>query len=188
MLNKFKDKYKIESSRLKGYDYSQNGVYFITICLKDRKHSFGKIVNEKMILGEIGKITQKFWQEIPNHFPFVTLDEYQIMPDHLHGIIEISCNQINTVETQHCCVSKSNTFYQIKSGSLPVIIRSFKSIVTKTVNINFSNLKFNWQSGFYDRIIRNEIELNKIREYIQNNPKMWRENEENIIENIFKPE
>ena len=161
---------------MKEYNYSQNGMYFITICAKDRKHSFGEIINQKMMMSAIGKITQQFWLEIPRHFPFITLDEYQIMPDHLHGIVEISCKWIGNVETQQCCVSKSNTFYQLEPGSLPVIIRSFKSIVAKTIGSKFPDVKFNWQPRFYDRIIRNETELNKIREYIQNNPKMWEQN------------
>jgi len=89
MPEKFKQKYSIKSVRLQGYDYAQNGMYFVTICAKDKEHFFGEIENGEMILNEIGKIANQFWQEIPKHFPFVNLDEYQIMPNHVHGIIEI---------------------------------------------------------------------------------------------------
>jgi len=78
----------------------------------------------------------------------------------------------------------SNTFYKLKPGSLPVIIRSFKSIVAKNSKKQFSNIGFAWQSRYYDQIIRNEISLNKIREYIQINPQMW-EKDKNNPENIF---
>lgn len=183
-MSKFKNKYTIKSARLKGYDYSQSGMYFITICVKDRKYSLGEVTNEKMILSEIGKIAEQFWREIPRHFPSIKLDQHQIMPNHLHGIVQILYNQADSVETQQCCVSKSNTFYHLKPGSLPVAIRSFKSIVAKTAHKKFSIIKFNWQAGFYDRIIRNETELNKIREYIQNNPKMW-EQDADDTGNIF---
>lgn len=186
MSDKFKNKYKINSTRLKNYNYSQHGIYFITICVKNRKNYFGEIANGKMTLSEIGKIADQFWQEIPKHFPSVKLDKYQIMPDHLHGIIEILYKQINGSETHHCYVSKSNTFHQLKSGSLPVIIRSFKSVVAKTARKQFPKVEFNWQPRFYDRIIRNEIELNKIREYIQINPKMWGQDIDDTG-NIFIP-
>jgi putative transposase len=76
------------SIRLKGYDYSQAGLYFITICCKDRAHLFGKVVNGEMVLNDAGEIAQKCWLEIPNHFPNVVLHEYVIMPNHVHGIVE----------------------------------------------------------------------------------------------------
>jgi putative transposase len=216
-----KNKYKIESARLQNYDYSQNGMYFVTICARESEHFFGEVKNEKMILNDIGKIANKFWQEIPKHFPFVNLDEFVMMPNHIHGIVEINkgtdvcnnnanilgrrvadlsyrgvalprlegCQTRDTPETQQCCVStedekKSKTFYKLKPGSLPVIIRSYKSIVAKTVHQNFPNIGFQWQSKFYDHIIRNGVSLNKIREYIQKNPEMW-EQDRNNPEDVF---
>lgn len=89
MPEKFKQKYTIKLARLQNYDYSQNGMYFVTICAKDRERFFGEIENGKMILSDTGKITQQFWQEIPKHFSFVNLDEYIVMPNHIHGILEI---------------------------------------------------------------------------------------------------
>ena len=81
----YKNKYRIESARLKNWDYSTEGCYFITICAQGRNHYFGTISNGIMALSEIGKIAEQFWGEIPDHFPFVHLDEWVIMPNHVHG-------------------------------------------------------------------------------------------------------
>ncbi|MFA6160453.1 MAG: transposase [Parcubacteria group bacterium] len=174
-------------------------MYFVTICTKDKEYFFGDVKNGEMVLNDVGKMVNKYWREIPAHFLFVKLDEFVVMPNHVHGIVEISHDEINNdcggvdgVETQHCCVSTvpplntktSNTFYKLKPGSLPVIIRSFKSIVAKNCKKQFLNIGFAWQPRYYDQIIRNEISLNKIREYIQINPQMW-ERDRNKTENIF---
>ncbi len=86
---KFRGKYRIESNRLKNYDYSQNGAYFITIVTKNRNHFFGNITDKKMALSETGEIVQKYWDEIPQHFSFIHLDEMVVMPNHIHGILWI---------------------------------------------------------------------------------------------------
>ncbi len=86
---KFRNKYRIKSTRLEGYDYSQNGYYFVTICTKNRECFFGDIDNGEMQLSEIGKIAQKYFLEIPRHFPFVRLGEFVVMPNYFHGIIII---------------------------------------------------------------------------------------------------
>lgn len=193
MCDKFKNKYTIESARMKGYDYSQNGLYFITICTDNRSNFFGKCVNEEMILSDIGKIAEQFWQEIPLHFPFIILDAFIAMPNHVHGILEISwniedksMNENYSVKTQNFASLQPNGNYKNKFGAqsknLSSVIRGFKAGVKKHATIN--NIYFNWQSRFYDRIIRNDVELNKIREYIQNNPRMW-EKEKDNVENIF---
>lgn len=179
MPEKFRNKYTIQSSRLQGYDYSQNGMYFITICAKDREEFLGSIIGEKMALSDIGKIANEYWQEIPNHFPFVNLDEYIVMPNHIHMILEIIKNA-NTRNRRDEAMPRLYTgkYPQMskispKSGSLSVIIGSFKSIVAKTANKQFPRIGFAWQSRFYDHIIRNDESLQKIREYIQTNPQMW---------------
>ena len=93
MQNKFKNKYRISSARLQSWDYSNNGAYFITICTQNRNHFFGKIQNQEMHLSEIGKLAEKYWLEIPEHFPFVELGNFVVMPNHFHGILII--NKIN---------------------------------------------------------------------------------------------
>ena len=95
MKGKFQNKYRIESTRLQKWDYGWNASYFITICTKKRKHYFGEIQNGEMLLSEIGIIAQKYWYEIPEHFPFVILDEFKVMPNHIHGIITINKSKNN---------------------------------------------------------------------------------------------
>jgi putative transposase len=170
-------------NRLDGYNYSQQGMYFITICTKNREYIFGEIVNEKMILNDIGKITERYWLEIPNHFPHVSLDEFIVMPNHVHGIIEIKNNL--DVGNAHVRSKNINRSKMLISKA----IHGFKSSVTRRIFKNQERMyafptKFAWQKSFYDRIIRNEIELNKIREYIFKNPINW-EQDRNNSANIF---
>jgi len=190
MEGKYKNK---KQYRYKNYDYSQNGMYFVTICTKDREEFFGEIKNGKMELSEIGSIADKFWREIPDHLSFTDLDEFAVMPNHIHGIIEI-CKEgeIETVGTGQCpvpTVSMETTkptgskFGHVTPKSLSTIIGTYKSIVTKTINLQIPNSGFAWQTRFHDRIIRDDDELNRIREYIQTNPETW-ERDRNNINNI----
>ena len=106
----FKKKYRIPSNRLPGWDYSKNGYYFVTICVKNRACAFGAIESDEMVLSDIGKAAEQCWREIPEHFPFVQLDEFIIMPNHLHGIIVIDKDD-NIVETHnHASLPKHNKF------------------------------------------------------------------------------
>ena len=88
-MSLYENRYRVESARLRNWDYSANGYYYITICTKDRIYYFGDIINDEMILSKIGNMASQYWQEIPNHFPFVRLDEFIIMPNHVHGIVVI---------------------------------------------------------------------------------------------------
>ncbi len=181
MSDKFRDKYRIPSTRLPNWDYSDNGYYFVTICTKDKEEFFGGIVNNKIQLSEIGKIVEKYWLEIPNHFTFVELDEFIIMPNHMHGIVIIKNENhvVPNVETRHCLVSttdankKTNRFQNQGKHTISSIIGSYKSICTKIINKIQNNEFFAWQSRFYDHIIRNEKEFYRIRQYIKDNPMNW---------------
>lgn len=208
MVEKFKNKYSIDSSRLQGYDYSQNGMYFVTICTKNREECLGSVVDDRMVLSEMGKIADRFWQEIPKHFPFVNLDVYQIMPNHVHGNIEI-INDKNNVETQFIaseinqdvmkkdalkCVSTKNNIKpggitglknpSLNLSSLSNVIKWYKGRCAFEIRKQFNPITFAWQSRFYDHIIRSDKSLNKIREYIETNPEMW-ERDRNNLENLF---
>ena len=175
----FRNKYRIGSIRYRGFDYSSPGKYFITICTKNKLPYFGKIENGIMILSDLGLIANKCWREIPCHFPFIKLDEFIIMPDHLHGIIIIIEKiNIDVVQTLHATFvqqiefpnGKNDKMSSIspKTGSLGSVIRSYKSAVSNDAHkINYG---FAWQPRFYDHIIRTNTELNRIRKYIQKNP------------------
>lgn len=180
MLNNYNPKiHHRQSMRLKDYDYSTNGYYFITICTKNKIECFGKITNGKMELSEIGKIANQCWLEIPEHFPNTKLDEYIIMPNHLHGILIIENDPAFVGNKNFCSLP-----WQTKlSRSLSSIIRGFKIGVTKWCRNN-NHKEFQWQKSFYDHIIRNEESLDNIREYIRNNPLKW-EFDRNNLENLF---
>ncbi len=142
-------------------------MYFITICTNKMINHFGKIFNDKVVLNKIGKYTEQCWIDIPNHFKIVELDEYVIMPNHIHGIIVI--NKDNNVETQNFA-SLPNKFGP-QSKNLGSIIRGFKIGVTKYANKN--NIPFKWQARYHDRIIRDEKELYNVKRYIIENPLKW---------------
>jgi REP element-mobilizing transposase RayT len=166
-MNKFP---KRKPTRLKEYDYSQEGYYFVTICTYERFELFGAIESGEMILNRFGDIAQRAWWDLSNHHK-VELDEFIIMPNHVHGIIIIN----NPVGNRPACsVNKNN--------NLSVVIGSYKASVTRQIN-RINNDRFRWQKSFYDHIIRIENSLKNIRQYIVNNPKMW-ENDENNIKNI----
>ena len=175
LSEKFHGKYRIKTTWLKNWDYGSDGFYFVTICTKDRIPVFGQIKNNEIILSEIGNIAEKYWLEIPAHFPFVNLDTFVIMPNHIHGIIIIN----NNVETGQCPVSTVGKNHTKNSNTLSSIIGSYKSICTKRINKMQNRINFRWQSRFYDHIIRNEKSLYNIRNYIINNPASWNKDREN---------
>ncbi|GAB4227105.1 MAG: transposase [Stanieria sp.] len=165
------DQHHRKSIRLKGYNYCQAGQYFITICTYQKQCLFGEIINGKTQLNEYGKIAEYCWQTIPEHFPKIQLDLFVIMPNHIHGILVITDNGRDMAMP---CPYRGE-FGKPITGSLPTIIRSFKSAVTKQINI-FQNTPGNkiWQKNYYEHIIRNENSLAKIRQYIQTNPLVWK--------------
>jgi REP element-mobilizing transposase RayT len=186
----YKNKYRIDSIRLQNHDYSSAGMYFVTICTHLKEHYFGEIKNNEIFHSPIGKMAELFWQKIPQHFPFVELDEFVVMPNHLHGIIVINeRSEIHgqaSVETHNHASLQSAAGYKNKFGpqskNLSSIIRGFKGATKAWATTN--NVIFQWQPRFYDHIIRNEKSLTNIREYIRNNPFMW-ERDRNNVENIF---
>jgi putative transposase len=173
----FKDKYLIASTRLVGHDYSQDGFYFVTICVQDRDLCFGEILNEKMHLSELGISAHECWLEIPSHFPFIVLKEFVVMPNHVHGILKISKNNLS----KHSNDNFKNKF-GAQSNNLSSVIRGYKIGVTKFARRN--NINFSWQERFYDRIIWNDDVLDKAMQYIINNPAKW-ESEKNNNENLY---
>jgi len=176
-----------KSIRLKGWDYSNPGLYFITICTKNRIHHFGEIRDGIMGLSVPGCLAWHYWREIPDHHPNVVLDEFIVMPNHLHSIVVIEYQETDSqpVGPLHAtAVQNVDSVHKMMSnispdvGSLSTIIRSYKSAITGWCNAN-GHEYFAWQSRFYDHIIRNEASLNRIREYIATNPLRWQMDREN---------
>ena len=166
-------KHHRKSIRLNGYDYAQEGWYFITICTKDRLYLFGNVKNEQMVLNKYGKIALEKWDEIPHHYPNVVLDEFIVMPNHIHGILQISGVQdIVGVQNIEPLQIRKNRYQHIIPGSIGSIVRGFKIGVTKWFRQN-TDIHDVWQRNFWEHIIRDENDLNRIREYIQYNPAKW---------------
>ncbi len=178
-----------KSYRLEGFDYSQEGLYYITICCADRNCFFGKIENDKVKLSEIGIIANEYWLRIPKHFSHVVLYEYVIMPNHIHGIIELKDigrtqhgTQYRTrhVVSLHSSIDNSqinkNEFGKLISGSVSVIIQQYKSSLKRWCNKN-GHEYFKWQPRFYDHIIRNTQSHYNISKYIIDNPINWNDDE-----------
>lgn len=157
------------SIRLKGFDYSQNGAYFITLCTQGRKCMFGEIKGGEMNLNDAGEMAQQCWHEIPKHYPPVVLDEFIVMPNHIHGILMIE-NHDNVGANDYSPVSPQRP--NGTSKTIGAIIRRFKIGVTKWCHTN-TNTPVVWQRNYYEHIIRDDDDLNHIREYIINNPIDW---------------
>jgi len=161
-------------NRLKNYDYSSSGYYFVTICTKNRQEYFGDIIDNKIILNKYGKIAKQCWSNIPKHYANVEIDEFTIMPNHVHGIVVIHNSNQRVGNKNFCSLQNENIPWQTKlSKSLSSIIRGFKIGVTEYSHDDNLHI-FAWQKSFYDHIIRNEHSLFKIRKYIRDNPINWK--------------
>lgn len=163
------------SNRLPGYDYSLPGAYSVTICTCNRQHLFGKIDQGRMVLNDAGLFWQQCWQEIPQHFPGVALDEFVVMPNHVHGLIIIDNVAVGVQHVEPLRNDGSQrlaNFQYVIPGSLGAIVRGFKSAVTRWFHTN-TQIKTVWQRNFHDHVVRDDPELNRIRTYICQNPAKW---------------
>lgn len=158
------------SIRLKGYDYRQPCAYFVTICTRRWQHLFGEIFNGQMIRNAIGKIVAAEWQRTAEIRTYVHLDEYVVMPNHLHGIVMITESGRGTASR----ALTTEQFGQPVPGSLPTIIRAFKSATTKRVNrLRRTPGHPVWQRNYFEHVIRTDHALNRIRTYIPHNSARW---------------
>lgn len=162
--------------RFKNFDYSLLGSYFITICTENRKPLFGDIVDGKTRLNKFGQIVHQCWEDLPKHYQQVMLDAFVIMPNHIHGII------ILTNEVPEPGMAGLKPAATKKGHGLPEIVRAFKTYSARKINMEreTSGVKL-WQRSFFDRVIRNERELNSIRKYIMENPALWDLDQENPL-------
>ena len=144
--------------RLKDYDYSQQGTYFITICIRDRKKMFGEIIEDAMHLSAIGEAAQYLWKDIPNRFTGVELDLYVFMPNHFHGLVTF--------------IDSPSPHNTESARSLSQVVRTFKALTSRYVH-GAGVTDFQWQQKHWDSVIRNQRHLDTIRQYIVNNPAKW---------------
>lgn len=176
--------YKAKSNRLEWYDYSQNGAYFVTICVKDKQHIFGEVKNQEMVLNEYWETVESLWKEIRNQFDFIELDQFVVMPNHIHWIVVIAGNNVRQDAMNRISTNDSGTgwatwiFNPMLQKNLWRIMRWYKwkcSYELRKISDDF----FSWQPNYNDHIIRNEHELQRIRQYIYDNPWNWDKDEEN---------
>jgi len=220
MSSSCKKRFSDKGLRLQSWDYSWDGKYFITINTKDKVECFGDVISEELHHSAQGRLANEFWEMIPEQFPFARLDEFIVMPNHVHGIIEIDkSNSMDTANSGDSNSGDSNSgesnsgdaINRIPTADIPTadiptadipttdiptdaiagtvggfagqknpmlydnlsrVLRWYKGRVT--YEIHQAGYEFAWQTLFYDRIIRNEMELNRIRQYIRNNPKNWK--------------
>ncbi len=169
-------RFQRRSIRLKGFDYSQQGVYFVTICTQDREYVFGEIVKEKMRLNRTGEIVETVWRELLTHYQGVQTDEFVIMPNHIHGIIwlcDVGAGFPRPMSENGNHEQGAETA-PLQRYSLGQIVAYFKYQSTKQIN-HLRNVPGQgvWQRNYYERVIRNGDELFQIRQYIQENPLKW---------------
>ena len=158
-------------NRMRGFDYSQVGHYFVTICSKNRECYFGDVVNDEMKLNQCGKTADLFWRNIPIHFPNIDLDAFIVMPNHMHGIIIVGNNENPVGNNDRCFLHPISNNRNMEL--IPKILSQYKSSVSREMRKKYDDFEFKWQKSFYDHIIRDEQSLNNIREYIINNPIKW---------------
>jgi putative transposase len=163
------DKHHRRSIRLKGYDYSQAGAYFVTVCIQQRECLFGEVESEVVRLNDSGAMVEGWWEELEKKFSTVVLDEWILMPNHLHGILFLNGR-----------ATPSTTL-----PALGDVMGWFKTMTTNEYIRGVRNLGWRcfpgklWQRDFFDHIIRTSEELERIREYIRQNPSLWHEDPEN---------
>ncbi|MEI6684375.1 MAG: transposase [Bacteroidota bacterium] len=207
-MSLFQGKYRVESTRLPGYDYSGDGYYFVTICVKDRGFYLGFVRDGNMYLNEYGMIVQQCWFDLPNHYTNLRLDEFVVMPNHIHGImvidnagtggdnthtdrdngqVETGFKPVSTVDSPHHVArnapdSPNHVARNAPDSHTPIpgnhglfeFVRALKTFSSRQINsVRGTKGRAVWQSRFYDRIIRDEEALQRVRSYIRNNPKAW---------------
>ncbi|MEO5887165.1 MAG: transposase [Anaerolineales bacterium] len=181
-------KHRRRSIRLKGYDYSSAGGYYVTIVTWQREFLFGEVVNKEMILSKFGLVAKQQWEKLPKRFPNIELGAYMIMPNHMHGIILITngrgtAGSLNDLDHEPSRRAPTHERYQKPvRGSIPTMIRSYKSAVSYRVNLipETDGVPI-WQRNYYEHILRDETDLQNKTDYIEANPLLWDDDDENPI-------
>jgi len=152
--------------RLREYDYSSVGMYFVTVCVRNHICLFGRVVEGVMRLNRLGAVVETAWYELRNHYPHVHLESFVVMPNHVHGIIALTDRTNSQAES-------------IKRHPLSEIVRAFKTFSSRQINELRNKKEPVWQRNYYEHVIRNEESLNQICEYIETNPQRWQFDREN---------
>lgn len=167
------NKHHRRSIRLRDYDYSKAGAYFITVRAKSRENIFGAVTNREMVMNEYGKIVEDVWLSCGRAYPFVDVDTYIVMPDHFHGIVLIGediVGAIHELPLQKMRQKQMPRWYRRKM-TLPMVIGRFKMVSARSINrLRGRSGTAVWQRNYYEHIIRDEVELNRVREYVASNP------------------
>jgi len=203
MVDRYKGKYRIPSARLKNWDYGSNAPYFVTICTNNKTCYFGNVKEGKMHLSDLGQLANKYWLEIENKFPFAVLDHFVVMPNHVHGIINIDkqifdgrdaiyriSNSVDNPENSDNTVAINRVSTVRKIGGVtgnnnPMLHENLSHFMhwykgRCTFEMRKIYTKFSWQPRFHEHVIRNEESYLKIAEYIQNNPLRWLEDKYHV--------
>ncbi len=167
------------SIRLQGVDYSEPGAYFITICAAQRRSIFSKIDDGRVVLSPLGEIVRACWLEIPEHFPSASLQEFVVMPNHLHGIIglTVGARYIVSLDQRERAPEK---FQKPVKGSIPTVVRTFKAAVVRRARsqLGISSNEI-WQRNYFERVLRDGKEYADASRYILENPQRWEWDKEN---------
>ena len=180
--------YHRRSVRLKNYDYSTDGAYFITICTQNRESLFGNIGNGCMILNNAGRMIKTVWDDIPQYYPGIGIDVFQIMPNHVHGIIFVGATPCGCPIGKPCPDDRPGQAQgpaPTKKLSLPDVVHRYKTMTTCEYIRNVKQNQWKpfdgklWQRNYYEHVLRNDESMQKTREYIVNNPLKWEFDEYN---------
>ena len=203
-------KHNRRSIRLNGYDYTTPGAYFITVCTFQRESLFGEVVDGAVKLNDLGKIVNHAWHDLPNHYSHVIMDQFCIMPNHIHGIIILNDHIRNTGGSETRPYKNSRTDknthpdnytqpynntrsfnshpHPDKHHGLPEIVRAFKSFSSRRINELLESPGVpTWQRNYYDHIIRDEHELRAVQDYVLSNPLNWESDPDNPVISVTPP-
>jgi len=179
------DTHRRRSIRLRNYDYSKCGAYYVTVCCASRECLLGRVADGRMHKSAAGEVVEACWNEIPAHFARVQLDDFVVMPNHAHGIIILGEGRRGVA----CYAPTRKGLAGPRPGSLGAVVRSFKSAATRRIAKTRGGRRESvWQPNYYEHVMRNESDLNRIRQYIRNNPRRWhldRENRHRVGEDEF---
>ena len=178
-MESYKDRPSRRSVRLPRFDYSSVGMYFLTICAAQRRGVFGEIRGNDTVMSPVGEIVRTCWIEIPQHFPNVKIETYVVMPNHLHGILTIQ-SKLPDTSIKDKTARTRELFGKPTPGSIPTIVRSLKSAVSKRVRESgLAGGESIWQRGYYEHVLRNTREYVEATNYILLNPARWANDEDN---------